>query len=137
MTRLEAIAAIEGRLAGGFGECPIRPYASGDYSIPQDLSAFVTIDFPVMNEGQISIGVPGGNIFRVEGGFRVVIHWPRDQARSTAIGWVDQIQTLFRGRQFSGITTYAPDGPILDDASDARGYIELVTVVPFVFDLTG
>ena len=112
--------------------------AEGDRSAPDDFAHFAVVQFPFNRSAQITAGSPEGNVFREEGGFRIVMHVRRVAADIEAgEQWCSEIATLFRGKRFDGVRTGAPSSPVTDDGTDAGGYLRLTFVVPHDFDLRG
>lgn len=102
---------------------------------PGDGSAYVTIEYPVAKEEQITIGSPGNNVFRETGVARIVLNSPSGQGTDQATGWIDQLRAIFRGKQFSGVTTFAPSPGIENKSSYQAGRFVLSTAVPYYYDL--
>ncbi len=98
---------------------------------PADGAAFLVVEYPLANAEQISVGSPGAQLFREEGGIRFVLSIPRGQGVSY---WIGQLETLlghFRATTFSGVRTFAPTSPVLDDNNDQGSYWRLTAVVPY------
>lgn len=104
---------------------------------PGDGSPFIETQYPIANGSQITIGSPGTNIWREEGAIRFVLNIQRQGGVAQGLAWADELATLFRGKQFGGVTTWAPSSPVLDNSNDAGNYWTLAFVVPYFFDLTG
>lgn len=126
-------SAIAARLAGSWTTTPIRDLnVMGE--APDDGSPFVEVQYPVANENQITVGSPGANVFRESGAFRIILFVRRGVGVQEGLGWMDTLRALFRGQNFSGVTTYAPSPPALDDRNDDGNYWILSTSVPYYFD---
>ncbi|SHF02541.1 hypothetical protein SAMN02745157_1465 [Kaistia soli DSM 19436] len=132
------VAAVEGRLADFWSRCPVRGFQSDDGSAPLDGSAFLEVQYPYASSDQITIGAPGNNMFREEGAFRLVLNVPRDtNGRADALPWSDELAALFRSKHFggipglTGITTWSPSSPVIDDATDDGNYLVLAIAVPY------
>ena len=102
---------------------------------PSDGSAYVTIEYPVAKEDQITIGSPGNNVFRETGVARIVLNSPSGQGTGQAAAWIDQLRAIFRGKQFSGVTTFAPSPGIENKSNYQAGRFVMSAAVPYYFDL--
>lgn len=105
--------------------------------VPSDLSPFLVIEYPIGNEGQITIGATGSNIFREMGAIRFVLCVRAGSGLDPWTQYVDELRALFRAKQFEGVNTWAADPPVINDQSDVAGYFELAFAVPYYFDITG
>lgn len=104
---------------------------------PSDGSPFIEIQYPVANAQQKSIGSPGANVWREDGAIRFVVSIQRGSGVEQGMGWCDEIAVLFRGKQFSGVNTWAPSSPVLDNSNDSGNYWLLSFAVPYYFDIIG
>ena len=102
---------------------------------PGDGSPYVTLEFPVAIENQITIGSPGNNVFRETGAFRIKLVALTGQGLSQATDWIDQLRAIFRGKQFSGVTTYAPSPGAIDNSNYLGGKFVISSSVPYYVDL--
>lgn len=102
---------------------------------PADGSAYVTLEFPVSVENQITIGAPGNNVFRESGAFRIKLVSPTGSGLSQPTDWIDQLRAIFRGKQFSGVTTYAPSPGVIDNSNYISGKFVISSSVPYFADL--
>jgi len=136
MPSASARTLLDARLAAGFTRCPIKD-VNEDFSVPDDGAAWVVAEYPSSQEEQISIGVPGANVFRETGGMLVTLNAPRGDGLGTALAWIDEIRDLMRGRQFSGVTTYEASPAVIDDMNDNGLYFVVSTVVTYTFDRLG
>jgi hypothetical protein len=100
-----------------------------------DGSPYVTLEFPVSTEEQITVGAPGANVFRERGVIRIKLVSPTGQGLSQPTDWIDQLRALFRGKQFSGVTTFAPSPGVIDNTNYIGGKFVLSSAVPYYFDL--
>ncbi|MBO0904215.1 hypothetical protein [Jiella sonneratiae] len=127
--------AVRARLAANFNACEIRPEGSLEAG---DGAPFLVVQFPYSSSRQASIGDPGGNRWREEGGVRFVLSVPRNRA-AIAAGrqWAEEIATVFRGKRFDGVLTFAPTSPVSDDNNDVGGLYRLSWAVPYQFDVRG
>jgi hypothetical protein len=134
MAHIDVVTAVRARLEANFSAAPIW-VENGDTSVPDDLSPYVTLQFPYNNTEQASAGDPGNNKWREEGAFRIVIHVARGWGTDDARQWADEIATLFRGQTFAGVRCWAPTSPVTDDRNDADSYFKLSFAVPYTFDI--
>jgi hypothetical protein len=100
-----------------------------------DGSPYVTLEFPVAVENQITIGSPGNNVFRESGAFRIKLVSPTGTGLSQPTDWIDQLRAIFRGKQFGGVTTYAPSPGVEDNSNYAAGKFIISSSVPYYVDL--
>lgn len=126
--------AVEARLQANWTATPIvRPdeVAGG----PADGSAYVTVEYPVAREDQITIGAPGANVFRESGAFRIVLNSPSGEGADQSLARIEQLRAIFRGRQFSGVTTFAPSPGLINRANYQAGRFVMSFACPYYFDL--
>jgi hypothetical protein len=100
-----------------------------------DGSPYVTLEFPVAIETQITIGAPGNNVFRESGAFRIVLVAPSGLGLGQNTSWIDQLRAVFRGKQFSGVTCYAPSPGVEDKSNYRVGKFVISSAVPYYLDL--
>lgn len=138
------VSTIEGHLAANWTRCEVRGFTDNSGETPDDGAAFLVVQYPFSQTEQITVGAPGANVFREEGGVRLVLNMPRDpDSRADALTWTDELAALFRGRHFPasgamlGLTTHAPSSPVFDDASDDGNYLLLSVIVPYQADVLG
>lgn len=126
--------AIAARLAASWTATPVDTLNSvGDP--PADGSPFLTVQYPIASEEQITVGAPGNNVFRESGVIRFVLSIQRGLGVDQGMSMVDMLRVLFRGKQFDGVTTWGASPPVLDDRNDSGNYWTLSLVVPYYFDL--
>jgi hypothetical protein len=127
-------AAFRARLAAGFSGCQIYP--KGKTAAPSNGAAFLVLQFPHSTSMQASVGDPGNNRYREEGGARFVLNVKSNSAPAIAQGdqWCEEIAELFRGKRFDGVLTFAPGSPTFDDESDNAGYFTMSFAVPYLFN---
>jgi uncharacterized protein DUF4128 len=104
---------------------------------PPDGSAYVTVEYPVSRENQITIGTPGANVFRESGVIRLLMSFPTGTGTLHVTTLMDQLRALFRSRQFDGVTTFAPSPPAIDPTSYQGGRFKVSSAVPYFVDLFG
>lgn len=138
MASAAVVSAVEARIATYWTATSyFSPNTVAD--TPTDGTAFLTIQFPLANAEQISVGAPGAQLFREEGGIRFVLSIPRSQTGGVAY-WMGQMETLlanFRAKKFGGMQTFAPTSPVLDDSNDDGTYYKLSAVVPYNLNALG
>lgn len=138
MAHARVCAAAETWLADHWthADVPIRGANVGT-DVPDDGSAFLKVDFPWCRAEPASFGSPGNNVYREEGGFRILIFVPRGIGVSEVRQWSSDIEEIFRGKLIADtIRCFAP--VTSDDGEDGDGnyYISSVAV-PYTFDLLG
>lgn len=129
--------AVFARLASGFNhpEIPvIKPNETTQ--TPSDGSRFLVVQFPLAIEDVQSLGSTSNRLFREEGAFRFVLHGKVNEGTAALMPLIEELRTLFRGVEFSGVITYAPSPPVEHDANDDGNYYALSTSVPYDYDLT-
>ena len=132
--------AVEARLGASWTSSvdgtvlPVLGLNSRD-QVPADKTAFIVVEYPVANDSQITIGAPGSQVFRESGAFRIIINVSIGGGESQGRGWADELRTLFRGKQFSGVTTWAPTTPVSVDSDQRGAYWQLAFVVPYFADI--
>lgn len=132
-------SAVEARLAANWAHTPIRAPNPSLAGVPADGSAFVSVQYPLANEEQMTIGAPGANIWRETGAFRVVLAVPAATDLAVAL-WparLDALRAAFRGKVFDGVRTYEASPPIVDGATDDGAYALLSFAVVYDHDITG
>lgn len=126
--------AVNARLAANWTATAIVADDTVDGG-PPDGSPYVTVQYPVAQENQITIGAPGNNVFRETGAFRIVLNSPSGTGKDQVLVWMDQIRSIFRSKQFNGVTTFAPSPGIESNANYIAGRFLLTCAVPYQFDL--
>src|SRR6267142_1235165 len=128
------IDAVAARLAANWTLTPIVDDDSSGLGTG-DGSPYVTIEYPVSVENQITVGSPGNNVFRESGAFRIVLSSPTGGGISQPLAWIDLLRAIFRGKQFSGVTTYAPSPGVIDNSNYVGGRFIISSSVPYYADL--
>lgn len=140
MASAAVMTAIEARLAANWTRTPIIT-ANDTANSPDDGSAYLVVEYPVANENQISLGAPGSRLFREDGGVLLTLVVPAGAGVNTSPNtwatWFDALRAAFRGAQFNGVSTWAPQPPRIGDANDQGAYFSMTTVIPYYFDLQG
>lgn len=101
---------------------------------PADGSSYVTLEYPVAREDQITVGAPGNNVFRESGAFRIKLVSPTGSGLDQALAWIDQLRAIFRGKQFNNVTTFAPSPGVVDNSNYVAGKFVVSSAVPYQFD---
>ena len=107
--------------ANTLGEAPAAP--------------FLQVQYPVASERHVGMAGVGNRVFREEGAIRVVMTVTRGLGQTKAVGWCDELRSLFRAQQFGGVTTYSPSPAVDNDQNDAGAYWVLSFSVPYFYDL--
>ncbi|MCK1322150.1 hypothetical protein IVA94_14865 [Bradyrhizobium sp. 156] len=134
MASKSVMDAVASQLAANWTVTPVVP-ADEVTSGPADGSSYVTVEYPVAKEDQITVGAPTKNVFRETGAFRIVLNSPSGQGVDQAFTWIDQLRVIFRGKQFSGVTTFAPSPAIENKSNYQAGRFVVSFAVPYYFDL--
>lgn len=128
--------AVFARLASGFVHpeiAVVKPNTTRQ--TPADGSRFLVVQFPLSIEDHASLGDTANRLFREEGAFRFVLHGKAGEGANDLLTVVEELRTLFRGVEFSGVITYAPSPAVEHDDNDDGNYYALSTSVPYDYDL--
>ena len=136
MARSEVVDAVRSRITSNWTDAPLYDENS-EGSTPADGSAFVQLQFPYSTNERITFGVPGNNVYREEGAFRILIHMPRGSGGNQGREWADELAALFLGKHFDGVETFAPDLASSNDANENGNYFTYAVAVPYRFDYLG
>lgn len=128
------VDAVSARLAANWTQTAIIDDDSSGQGTG-DGSPYVTIEYPVSREDQITVGSPGNNVFRESGAFRIVLVSQIGTGLSQPLAWIDQLRVIFRGKQFNGVTTYAPSPAAVDNSNYVGGKFVVSSSVPYFTDL--
>ena len=135
MASKAVVAAVKARAATWAKATIVGPNEVAE--TPEDGSPFVRIDYPLADSRALTFGAPGANIYREEGVFRLIIHVPRFGGLDGGLEWADELASLFRGKEFDGVQTFAPSPPATDNDNENGMYFVLAVAVPDQFDLIG
>lgn len=125
--------AVMARLQANWVATPVTD-PNGGGRVPARNTSFLSVEFPIANEQQLTVGAPGQNVFREEGAFRIVLSVPVGHKLTPFNGWIDTLRTLFRAKSFDGVETWGA-APSITNARSANGaYYELSFSVPYRFD---
>lgn len=131
-------SAVKARLDQYWTRCEVRFPNPSDPNLPNDgFTPLLVVTFPVGRANQITIGAPGENVFRDEGGIRFSLFVPRGFGTDPWDPWLEELRTLFRARQFDGVTTYAPSPAVIDDRETEGTHAPISFAVPYDADLIG
>lgn len=136
MASQDVINAVESGQLAQWTHMPIIGWVRRDERTDESAS-FLQVQYPVANEEQITIGAPGANVWREEGVIRLVLLMNRDEDRATILQRADELRSLFRGKEFAGVQTFAPTPPAIDDNNDDGNFLRLSIAVPYQFDRLG
>src|SRR5215470_17197409 len=128
------VAAVTARLKASWTETAIIENDATGQGTP-DGSPYVTVEYPVAREDQITIGAPGNNVFRESGVIRLVMSFQTGGGLTQPLALMDQLRALFRSNQFDGVTTFAPSPAIVDPINYQGGRFKMSSAVPYYFDL--
>lgn len=114
-------------------------------SAPSDGSGYLAVEYPVANETMMSIGAPGANVWREDGGFLLTLVAPIGNGlRGASTPWaalMDAVRAGFRGRTITVgdgfMTTFEASPPTFKQDSERGAYCELSVAVAYWFDLIG
>lgn len=123
-------AAFQARLASSWTISPVLQ--QGDTE-PADANAFLVVQYPVVNSDKPVLG----RRYFEEGAARLVLNVKREIGLAEGLGWADTLAALFRTVKFSGVETFAPSAPIIDDDIDDGNWLELAVIVPYRYQFDG
>lgn len=126
-------AAVMARLESNWDETPITD-PNGGGRVPARNTPYLTVEFPIANEEQLTVGSPGHNVFREEGAFRIVLSVPIGHKLTPFNAWIDELRTVFRAQSFAGVETWGAAPAITNTRSANGAYFELSFSVPYRFD---
>jgi hypothetical protein len=97
-------------------------------TIPPNGESFGVLQYPIVTGTRPTLG----RRFFEEGVARLVLNVERAFATTDGYTWAADLAKLFRAQRLGGgLETFAPDGPIVNDAIDNGNYIELAVLVPY------
>lgn len=125
--------AFKARIAANFTTIPTIG-VNGVVEPPSNGTSFVVLQYPVVNGEKPGIG----RRFFEEGALRIVINAVRAVADTDGAAWAATLASLFRDRKLgSGLQTFTPNGPIINDAVDLGDFVELSVIVPYRYQYDG
>ena len=96
-------------------------------------NGFVVVQYPVVNGSKPVIE----RHYFEEGGALIVINLRRSIDIEQALELSDEIASLFRDRNLgSGLETFAPSPPSINDTSDDGNWFTLSVIVPYRYQFT-
>lgn len=128
------VDAVAARLSANWTATAIVLDDTADQG-PGDGSPYITVQYPTSQENQITIGAPGSNVFRETGVLRIVLSSSTGTGIDQPLIWIDQLRAIFRGKQFSGVTTFAPSPGVENNSNYVAGRFVMSFAVPYQFDL--
>jgi hypothetical protein len=134
MASAAVMQAVSARLAALWSTTPVVVDDTTGQGTP-DGAPYVTVEYPLSRENQITIGSPGNNVWREDGAIRLVLVNPTGSGLVAPLATMDQLRALFRGKQFAGVTTFAPSPPVVDPTNYQGGRFKVTSAVPYYFDL--
>ncbi|HLL28580.1 MAG TPA: phage tail terminator-like protein [Xanthobacteraceae bacterium] len=129
-------AAVRARIGETWNGLPVV-YPNEKASTPNDGGNFLSVQYPVSNSQHVGMAQIGARTFREEGGIRLVLSANRDTGVDDAMTLIEELKTLFRAVQFSGVMCLTPSGPAFDDNNGDGNYYLLSLAVPYYFDELG
>lgn len=135
MAHSQVVAAFRARLASEWNNCPVQGDVNIGAGVPE--TPFIEVQFPVSTSTQKSVGAPGANFWREEGGCLLTLHVERQSGADAWLPWVDDLASIFRGKSFDGVQTYAPTSAIYSDENEDGQTFKLRVAIPYDFDLIG
>lgn len=108
-----------------------------DLDTPPDGEAMLLLQFPVGVENQRSVGAPGANLHREEGGARFVLLAPLASDPDPWASRIDALRSHFRSKLFDGVSTFEASPPLYDDGNADGAYWAIAFVVTYRFSLFG
>lgn len=102
-------------------------------------SNFISVQFPVANETQISTGAPGNNVWREEEVCRLLINVERNSGLDHSSTWAEELSALFRGTSFDNGNGqfWSVTSPQMDDRNEESGWYRAPIAIAYDHDLYG
>lgn len=124
-------AAFQARLAASWTISQVL--GNGVTEAPDGADAFLIVQYPVVNSEKPVLG----RRYFEEGAARMVLQVKREIGLAEGLAWADTLAALFRTVKFSGVETFAPSAPIIDDDNDDGNWFELAVIVPYRYQFDG
>ncbi len=134
MPSLAVSNAFKAKLGNPWNSLPVG--TMDVWPTPPDVNAFIVVQYPVVNGTRFGLG----RIFSEEGAARIVLNVKREIGIDQGLTWADALAALFRGlrpRDFDGIETMAPSGPIIDDNLEDGNWLSFAVIVPYRYSFDG
>lgn len=121
-------AGFKARIAANFTTIPFIGVNNVNVP-PSDGSSFGVIQYPVADGEKPTLG----RRYFEDGAARIVVNVQAGPAENDARDtWLPALASLFRDRAISsGLETFTPDPPILNDANDDGNYVSYSLIVPY------
>jgi hypothetical protein len=124
-------AAFQARLASSWTLSPVLTESASDP--PANSDAFVIVQYPIQNADKPVLQ----RTYFEEGAARLVLNVRLGIGLPYALGLADTLASLFRTEKFSGVETFAPSAPVINDASDNGNWFEIAVIVPYRYQYNG
>ncbi len=93
------------------------------------------VQYPISNENFISMAGEGNRVFRENGTIRFLLMATRNSETDYALGICETVRSLFRAKEFGGVTTFSPSPPVINDDNDNATHFELSMSVEYIYDI--
>lgn len=133
MARSAVADAFATKIGNPWNGLPVEGFDEVLSEPPTNTNGFVAVQFPISSGIRPTLG----RKFFEEGAARVVMNIRREVGLDQARAWADSMADLLRATKFSGVETFAIDGPIETDNNDDGNYIALALIVPYRYQFTG
>ncbi|ETR75067.1 hypothetical protein X566_20130 [Afipia sp. P52-10] len=135
MAHANVIAAFRARLAANWSRCAVKD----DNNTLQEPPAppFIEVLFPVASAQQMSVGAPGANLWREEGGCLLVLNIERGAGAKDWAPWADELAAIFRGKNFDGVQTFAPTSAEFENSNEDGNFYQIGVAITYQYDLIG
>lgn len=138
MARLQVVTAVDAYLAANWTQTPIVKMNDAASAPPAKGAPYILVTYPFASETQMSIGVPGANIWREHGAFQVRIYGERSKGLSGTVTLADAIANLLRGKRITAeMECREVDSAALHDDNDNGNYFVVGVIVNYFHDLIG
>jgi hypothetical protein len=98
--------------------------------VPPGADAFLVVQYPVVNRNRPALQPH----YVEDGAARLVLNTKLGLGSTTTLAWTDTLIGLFNSlssQDFSGVETFVPNGPAINDASDDGNWIAYSIIVPY------
>lgn len=107
---------------------------NGVMETPSDGSAFVVL---AHHEGiELKPSATTRRFFK-DGRAELILHIPSGTGLSAGLTLATQLASLFREREFDGVRTFTPSGPLIGDFNDEGNWLALRVLVPYRYQFDG
>lgn len=101
---------------------------------PADGASFVV--FKHEKVGALKPSVTTRRFFQ-DGEAELCLYVPSGTGLTTGLSLATSLASLFRYRDFGGVETFAPHGPLIGDYNDEGNWLELSVLVPYRYQYEG